>query len=88
VKNASESTTAPALTGIELKWSIVNQDALSDDDNDNDKEAKVSKWLLLVLTNGWSNENGLKLSNVDECKPLFLYPSRAREGALPRYGSF
>jgi hypothetical protein len=37
-----------------------------------DKEAKVSKSFLLALPNGWSNENGLKLSNMGECKPSLI----------------
>jgi hypothetical protein len=81
-KNGSESTTTPSLiNGIELKWSIVNQDVLLSDDVD-DNKANVSKSLLLALPNGWSNENTLKLANVGECHPLFFVPSW-RKGRSP-----
>ena len=76
-KNGSESTTTTSLTGIELKWSIVNQDALNDDN-----KAKVNKYLLLALPNGWSNENALKISSVGTCDPLPFVPSW-RKGRSP-----
>jgi hypothetical protein len=76
-KNGSKSTTtsssSSSLTGIVLKWSIVNHD---------DDKTKVNKSLRLALPNGWSNENALKLLNVGACHPLFFVPTW-RKGRSP-----
>lgn len=76
-KNGSESTATSLLTDIELRWSIVNQDALNDDD-----KVKKNASLLLALPNGWSNENALKLSTVGTCDSLRFVPSW-RKGRSP-----